>query len=75
MNTELFSIGEIAFDPDAEYEEVVFNGSLIGEYKKLYFKDRVFAGGILIGDTKKAASLIRALTKKTGPEELVKDIF
>ena len=68
LNAEIFSAGTIDFD-DASYDTLIMNNSKT--YKKLFFKDKIIVGGILIGDTSKAAKIIMAMEKLSTMEEVI----
>ena len=48
---------------------------IIFVYKKLYFVDSKFVGGILCGDISKASALLNALKSDTEMKDLVKKVF
>lgn len=73
MNADIFSAGDINFN-DTSLKEYTFKAPEKGVYKKLYFKDGVIAGAILIGDTKKAAKVIGALKKNAG-ENIAEEVL
>lgn len=72
MNTEVFSIGEI--NPSGNDIKTI-KDTESNRYKKLFFRDGKFVGGILIGDIKKSGTLIKALNKATGISEIVEDVI
>lgn len=72
MNTEVFSIGDI--NPSGDDIKTI-KDTEAGSYKKMFFKDGMFIGGILIGDIKKSGALIKALNKPTGISEIVEDVI
>jgi len=72
---ELFSVGDIGSDESKEYREILFDGSLLNEYKKLYFVDNKLVGGILLGDTSAAFSLMKSVTIAAAPDQVAKLIF
>ena len=75
MNTSIFSIGDIGSDPDKEYGISVYADRKNSVYKKLYFVDSKFVGGILCGDISKASALLNALKSDTEMKDLVKKVF
>ncbi len=64
MNTELFSIGDNGKDPNKKYKTMQYADEEGLIYKKLYFLNGRFCGGILIGDTDKQAELVNAYEEK-----------
>ncbi|WP_163193771.1 NAD(P)/FAD-dependent oxidoreductase [Clostridium thermarum] len=73
LNAEVFSAGTIDFN-DASLKQFAQEDSSKKIYKKLFFKDGILAGAILIGDTKKAAKVISGMKKMAG-EEIVNEIL
>lgn len=74
MGTELFAIGDNGKKADEHYKSLELFDSAKGVYKKLYFHNNRFAGGILIGDTTKSATLLNAYEKHLPMKDLM-DIF
>lgn len=75
MDTSIFSIGDIGSDPDKDYGVSVYDDKKNGIYKKLYFANNKFVGGILCGDISKATVLLNAVKSDTGMKDLVKKVF
>jgi len=69
FNSSIFSIGDIGSDPNGEYKTYEENKDK--NFKKLYFKNGVLAGGILIGDTSKTVDLVQGFENKKTMEEMV----
>ena len=72
FGTSVFSIGDIGSDPNAEYK--TFERKDDKNYTKLYFKNNILAGGILIGDTSKTVDLMDGFEKSKTMEEMI-EIF
>ncbi|MFA9423502.1 MAG: FAD-dependent oxidoreductase [Sedimentibacter sp.] len=70
--SSVFSIGDIGSDPDAEYN--IFEEKNDKNYKKLYFKNNILVGGILIGDTSKTVELLQGFENKQTMEEMIEKI-
>lgn len=70
FDTVLFSIGDHGEDETKVYEtkENINRGK--GVYKKYYFEDGKFVGGILIGDTKALTELLSACKTKKPMDEM-----
>jgi NADH oxidase (H2O-forming) len=68
MNVELFSLGDIGRNSEIEYKTLDYDDPGEGQYRKLYFKGNEFSGGILVGDISTGVVLIKAITKKAGPD-------
>jgi len=65
MRTSIFSIGDIGKTDGKKYKTKEFCDEENLIYKKLYFLNGRFCGGILIGDTKDQKDLMIALEEKT----------
>lgn len=63
FGTKLFSIGDLGFNDEVEYEAVMSRDELTGVYKKLFFRDGKLVGGALLGDVTLTNSLINGVTK------------
>lgn len=62
LGYNLFSIGDIGLDQECkQYQILELKDPKQQSYRKFYFLDNQFVGGILIGDCKKAAHLRKAL--------------
>lgn len=72
FNSSIFSIGDVGSDPNFEYE--IYEEYDGKNYKKLYFKNKVLSGGILIGDISKTVALIEGLEKSKNMEEMIEKI-
>jgi NAD(P)H-nitrite reductase large subunit len=72
FNSRVFSIGDVGSDKNSEYE--VRELRKTGSYKRLYFKNGLLSGGILIGDTSGTVALIEGLEKKKSMGEML-EIF
>ncbi len=70
LGTAIFSVGEHGSDPNIAYETKKFEDQAKRIYKKLYFRDKRFCGGILIGDTSAVTDLLSAYTEKRPIEEM-----
>jgi NAD(P)H-nitrite reductase large subunit/rubredoxin len=69
FNSSVFSIGDIGSDPSMEYETYERNNRK--SYIKLYFKNKILSGGILIGDTSKTVELVEGFEKSKTMEEMI----
>lgn len=63
LNTKVFSAGLIKFN-DPSYEKISSKDELKGQYTKLFFKDDLLVGGIIVGDISKAGEIILAIDNK-----------
>lgn len=71
MGLELFAIGDNGKKANVNYKAVELSDPAKGIYKKLYFVNNRFAGGILIGDISQSAKLLTGYEKKQTLEELM----
>ena len=71
MGLELFAIGDNGKKADVNYKAVELSDPAKGIYKKLYFVNNRFTGGILIGDVSQSAKLLTGYEKKQTLEELM----
>lgn len=71
FNSSVFSIGDIGSDSNKEYKVFEIRDESDKNYKKMYFIDGLLVGGILIGDTSKAVTLIEGFEKKRSMEEMI----
>ncbi len=63
LNTHVFSGGLIRFN-DSSYEKISSKDESKGQYTKLFFKDNILVGGIIVGDISKAGQIIIAIDNK-----------
>lgn len=63
LNTHVFSAGLIKFN-DVSYEKIGSKDEAKGQYTKLFFKDNILVGGIIVGDISKAGQIIIAIDNK-----------
>ncbi len=73
MNMNIFSIGDIG-KSNKSYKVIADKHPEEGAYKKLYFVDDHFVGGILIGDVSKTMSLMLGINRGTPSLDMVKDV-
>lgn len=75
INTEIFSIGDNGADPDKSYQTSTYTDIKNRVYKKLYFFNDKFVGGILIGDVSKAGVLLSSIKVNSPMSEVTKKVF
>ncbi len=75
MHMKVFSIGDIGRDDHHSYKEVGDIQEKHGIYKKMYFTNNHFVGGILIGDVNKSLTMIRGVAKQAELKEMVEEII
>lgn len=73
LNAEVFSAGTIDFN-DISLKQFSEEDKEKKIYKKLFFKEGLLVGGILIGDTKKASKILTGMKKGAG-EAIVNEIL
>lgn len=71
MGLELFAIGDNGKKADLNYKALELSDPAKGIYKKLYFVNNRFAGGILIGDVSASAKLLEGYEKKLSTEDMM----
>ena len=69
FNVKLFSIGDLGFNDELEYQQVSNIDNISKTYKKLYFVEGKLVGGILFGDLTLTNPLISGVTKNFDQEE------
>lgn len=74
FNSSVFSIGDIGSDQNTIYQVCEIKDPNSKNYKKMYFKEGLLAGGILIGDTSKTVSLIEGFEKGKNVEEMIESL-
>lgn len=72
FGSSVFSIGDVGSDPNVEYE--TYEEYDDKNFKKLYFKNGILSGGILIGDISKTVTLIDGFEKSRKREEMIEKI-
>ena len=71
MGIELFAIGDNGKNPDLNYKALELSDPAKGIYKKLYFVNNRFTGGILVGDVSHSAKLLQGYEKKLTLEDMM----
>ncbi|WP_454052910.1 FAD-dependent oxidoreductase [Clostridium sp. Marseille-Q7071] len=70
MNLEIFSCGTI---PQTEGKALELKDTKNKTYKKLFFKDDIVIGGILMGDTSKSVKLLNAIENYMALKEILQE--
>lgn len=68
LNTEVFCAGIIDFDIEG-FKILSFKGN--GKYEKLFFKNNILVGGLLVGDVSKSSSIILSMENQKTFEEIL----
>ena len=71
MGTELFAIGDNGKKEGVNYKALQLIDTAKGIYKKLYFVNNRFTGGILIGDVVQSAKLLKGYEKQLTLEDMI----
>lgn len=71
FNTAVFSIGDVGHGSDGHYKEIEISEESKGFYRKMFFLNGRFCGGILIGDTSKSVEMMKAYDKKAAVKDEV----
>lgn len=71
MNMTIFSIGDLGVDKQLSYKSVEYQDIDNRIYKKLYFVNDKFVGGILIGDISKTSHLINGYKQGNSYRDMV----
>ncbi len=72
MNMRLFSIGDVGSLGEQAYEVIRYQEG--DHFEKIFFKDDVITGGILLGNISKSAKLKHALLNKLSKEAYLKTL-
>lgn len=75
MNMKVFSIGDIGRNPEISYQEVGDIREKQGVYKKMYFADQSFVGGILMGEVNQSLSMIRGVNTQADTRKMIEAII
>ena len=70
FGTSVFSVGDHGNQEGVSYETKEYIDEEKGVYRKYYFIDGKFCGGILLGDTSKITDLLRAYGEKRSIDEM-----
>lgn len=75
MHMNVFSIGDLGYDPHLNYRQVSHVEIHKGIYRKLYFAQDTFVGGILIGDVRHSVALMQGIAKGAAVGEMVEKVI
>lgn len=76
FGTSVFSIGDIGHNKEGHYKAIEVSEESKGYYRKLFFLNGKFCGGILIGDTSKSVDMMRAYEKQvSNKDSMVMDML
>lgn len=70
-----FSIGDLGFEPNKNYQIMELSDPENEIYRKFYFVNNSFVGGILMGDTSKAVQLRKAIDKNSSLQNFLDNHF
>lgn len=74
FNSSVFSIGDTVTYDNMEYDEYELKNAKNNNYVKMFFKNGILAGGILIGDTTKTVNLVEGFEKRKTKDEMIEEI-
>ncbi|MGL4854680.1 MAG: NAD(P)/FAD-dependent oxidoreductase, partial [Lentisphaeria bacterium] len=69
FGAKMFSIGDLGFNKELNYETVMVKDDLNKVYRKIYFSNGTLVGGVLFGDVRLTNALHTAINKKFSIEE------
>lgn len=72
LNAKIFSAGSLNLD-DSSLEQLAFKDLDKGIYKKLFFRENILVGGVLIGNLSKSAKIIDGIKNGYDLEEVIKN--
>lgn len=75
MDMNIFSTGDLGSKKEGSYNSINQQDTKKSIYKKLYFIEEKFVGGILIGDISKSSNMIKGIEQKSSLGEMVKEII
>ncbi|GMQ58795.1 hypothetical protein AN1V17_31910 [Vallitalea sediminicola] len=75
MDMNIFSTGDLGNIKESSYSSINQQDTKKSIYKKLYFIEEKFVGGILIGDISKSSNMIKGIKQKSSLGEMVKEII
>lgn len=70
-----FSLGDLGFEPNNNYQIMELSDPQNEIYRKFYFVNNCFVGGILMGDTSKAVQLRKAIDKASSLQNFLDNHF
>ena len=71
MGTSLFSIGDIGTKPEVSYKTVEIKDEKKQTLEKIWFRNNIISGAVLVGDLSRMAEMIDAVKGK----KCFKEIF
>lgn len=75
LGYKIFSIGDLGLDPHSNYQMLELSDPQNEIYRKFYFLDNEFVGGLLMGDTRKAVQLRVAIDRKSDMQSFLDNHF
>ena len=70
-----FSIGDLGFDPNTNYQVLELKDPLNEIYRKFFFVNNCFVGGVLMGDTSKAVQLRKSIDRASNLQSFLDNHF
>ncbi len=72
IGLNVFSIGQVNYEPEAEVTTLAFEDPDAGIYKRLFFDDEGLTGAVIIGDNSKSKKIIDGMKIKAKPKDMLK---
>ncbi len=75
MNMQVFSIGDIMTFESKGLRSITDYDKASGIYKKLYFEDGIYVGGIQMGSLNKSGVMQKSIGKGISAGQMIEDVF
>ena len=75
MNLQVFSVGDIMAFEAKGLRSITDYDRESGGYKKLYFEEGIFVGGIQMGSLNKSGVMHKAIGKNIGPAQMIEEVL
>jgi len=75
MNMQVFSVGDIMAFESKGLRSITDYDRQSGVYKKLYFEDGVYVGGIQMGSLNKSGVMQKSIGKGVSVSQMVEDVI
>ena len=72
LGLNVFSIGQVNYEEADEVTTLAYENPDTGIYKRLFFRDGILNGGVVIGDNSKSKALIDGMKAQAGPMDMLK---
>jgi NAD(P)H-nitrite reductase large subunit len=75
MNMQVFSVGDIMTFESKGLRSITDYDRKSGVYKKLYFEDGIYVGGIQMGSLNKSGVMQKSIGKGVSVAQMVEDVI